>query len=209
MLWLSLGHTLAGAEQLYEFSTRQMDEMCEVVPDLLCGFACVNNPQAIICEVSNMYWNGVAYGILVVATIAFQVADHIFEKETLGPDAAIYGYEYSQATYINAQNYHAWSVKALKAMDGNTLEQHTEMKQQLQERHRDIANHVGEDIADAQNALGSAIVDAQNQLGQGIVNAQNALGHYVVDAQNANGKAIIDASNYITSQHNNLSMWLH
>lgn len=134
---------------------------------------------------------------------------YIYKKATLGADAAIYGYEYSQATYINTKRYDDFNVKALKAIRDNMSNQHKDMKRQLQERHEDIANHVGQDIADAQNALGKDIVDAQNQLGQGIVDAQNAPGNHIVNAQNDNDELIVKTSNYITLQHNKLSQWLN
>ena len=208
--WLSAGHILATAEHVYEFSTMLMSATCEINPENICvGIGCVNNPVRVACEASGTIFIGIAYGVLVAATVAFQATDHVYEKATLGADAAIYGYEYSQATYINTKRYSAFNIKALTAIRDNMLHQHKEMKRQLQERHKDIANHVGQDIADAQNALGEAIVDAQNQLGQGIVDAQNTLGNYIVNAQNANGELIVETSNYITLQHNKLSQWLH
>ena len=203
-LWLATGHFLVLAEHLYKFKLAS-SEACDVVPATLWS---IPNPLYHACRITSVVVMGVAYHILVVATIAFQVFDHLFEEGTLGPADAIHGYEFSQATHHNTKTYYDSSFGALKILHGNMNDQHTEMKQQLQERHKDIANHVGEDIADAQNALGHAIVDVQNELGQRITDAQNALGDYIVDAQNANGEAIIDSQNYITLQHNTLSKWL-
>ena len=153
--------------------------------------------------------HAIAYAVLVVATIAWQVTGHVHKITTLGDGQSIYLYEYAKATYINTKRNNDWSVTTLKALSSNMSTQHKEMKKQLQLRHKDMANHVGEDIAAAQNALGKTIVDSQNQLGQGIVDAQNTLGNHIVDAQNADGRAIVDASNYVTVQHNKLSRWLY
>jgi len=208
--WLSAGHVLAFAEHNFEFQNMLNGAFCETTPANLClGFGCVTNLVRTGCQIAALVLVSVSYGILIAAVIAFQATNHAYEKATLGANEAIYGYEYSQATYVNAQRHNNWSVKALKAIRSGMSGQHTEMKQQLQKRHKDIANHVGLDIADAQNALGKAIVDAQNQLGQGIVDAQNSLGTHIIDAQNANGELIVETSNYITKQHNKLSLWLY
>lgn len=208
--WLGWGHALKAAEHLYDMLGDVSANTCKTIPESIpIPFSSIPNPLYLGCQIFRMGGVAVSYGILLAATIAYEVFDHKFVLATLGEDKAIYGYEFSRATYFNTKNHNEWNVRALKVIRGNMLNQHSEMKQQLQERHQDIANHVGEDIADAQNALGKAIVGAQNQLGQDIVDAQNALGNYIVDAQNANGQAIVDASNYVTEQHNKLSEWLY
>ena len=57
----------------------------------------------------------------------------------------------------------------------NMNNQHTSMRQHLQDRHLAMEINIGQDIFDAQNAIGQGIVDAQNANGQGIVDARNAM----------------------------------
>ena len=209
--WLAASHVLLTAEHAQEYLLNQLATACDIIPEEIpvpMGGG-IPNPLHIGCLVALAGTQQIASALLLALTIVYEVLNVKYEMDTLGPDAAIYGYQYSQATYINAKKHNMWSVEALKAINQNMLSQHKEMKEQLQVRHKEIANHVGEDIADAQNALGEAIVNAQNQLGQGIVDAQNALGTSIVDVQNANGQAIVDASNYVTLQHNKLSTWLY
>jgi len=207
--WLASGHVLKAAEHLHAFIDSNFEDGCNVIPRELCFGLCVPNPFFIACVIGSMIGLNFSYVIMIAATIVYEVFDRKFELDTLGPDQAIYGYQYSQATYVNTKQHHQWNAEALKSISNNMKEQHTEMKRQLQVRHKDISNHLGEDIADAQNALGIAIVDAQNELGQQIVDTENILGRSIVDGRNANGQAVTDAQNYITLQHNKLSQWLH
>ena len=207
--WLNLGHLLTAAEHLFDNTMIMHENLCEVQPENVCAVGCATNPGRTACQITVLVSASIAYALLVSATVAYQIEDDAYTLLTLGEDEAVYGFQYSKATYINIERHSDWMVKALKSIRTNMKGQHAEMKRQLQERHKDIANHVGEDISDAQNALGLAIVGARNQLGEDIVGAQNALGEYIVNAQNDNGKAITDAQNYITLQHNKLSAWLH
>jgi len=223
MFWLMSGHGLATAEHLYAFGEWQEDKGCKAMGPEAWGPLGTPNPVRMTCALASKLGSSLLYIALLGTTIAFQALDHAFEIATLGPDQAIYGYEYSKATYFNTKEHIAWNVDALKALQENMFGQHTEMKKELQERHKEMTDHLGEDLSDtrktlgkaivsAQNSLGKMIVGSQNTLGEAIVNAQNVNGEAIVEARNANGQAIVDSQNalgnYIVDSQNKLSEFI-
>ena len=118
--------------------------------------------------------------------LLFQAVETQVGAETLGSDKAIFGFRYSEATYKNLDEYSNWSSDALTKIATNMNNQHTSMRQHLQDRHLAMEINIGQDIFDAQNAIGQGIVDAQN----------------------ANGQAIVDARNAMSDQHNRMLQWI-
>ena len=139
--WLWSSHALMTMEQLYEFHDNMFKDGCDAMGETsLCGgiglaIACFPNPPRIACNYAKLANGAIAYGLLLAAKIVFQALDHRFEKRTLGPNQAIYGYEYSRATYLNEKKHYDWNFDALTAISKNILNQHNKMKNQLQKRH--------------------------------------------------------------------------
>ena len=74
----------------------------------------------------------IAYAVLFGSIITHQALDHRFEKRTLGPAEAIYGYEYSKATYLKKLKQHIeWNADALTTMNEHMWHQHDKMMTQL------------------------------------------------------------------------------
>eukprot|EP00956_Cyclotella_meneghiniana_P044135 scaffold302880_cov113-Cyclotella_meneghiniana.AAC.1 len=148
---LNLGHALAGAEQLYEFTDNMNDALCRGLGGSTecvgvgISVACFVNFAYYICEKLNMSIKGIAYAVLVTVTFAYQAVDQAYDIASLGANQAIFDYYYSRANYHNTKHYNEWNEQALNTIRLNMREQHTEMKRQLQKRHKDIANHVGQD----------------------------------------------------------------
>merc|ERR1719491_2275113 len=196
-LWLKLEYAKVVLDQLHSFLGDIEENVCAAIPDVACGLACVNTPAKAFCYVAAIALSSAAHLILVGADIAFQTVNREFETDTLGPDEAIEGYEYSKATYEDLQAHNKWNHGALTNINRNIQSQHTSMRQHLQDRHSAMEEHIGEDISESRNALGQAIISSQN-----------AIGEALVDAQNANGQAIVDARNAMSDQHNAMLEWL-
>ena len=94
--WQNTEHPLVAAQHVYEFTTGLTDAIWEANPNNVCtGIGCITNPTAIACRmlaISHMVWY-ILY-ILTAVQIATEIVDHRYEKATLGPDVAIYGYEF-------------------------------------------------------------------------------------------------------------------
>ena len=134
--WISLKRALWMSEMLLEKS-EMLYEQCELISFVPLFVGCM--AAAILYEVSSFTFY---YGSL----IAFDILDEKYELETLGPNHAIYGYEYSKATYFNTKHHFVWNAENLKVMKANMFNQHSEMKKQLQERHQEMTNHLGNDV---------------------------------------------------------------
>ena len=127
--WLLTGHILKAAEHLYSFNEETADNTCDATgPENLCARMCGPNVVRIACQAAKFIPSWIAYLVLFAANVVYQIWDHIFEKATLGPAEAIYGYEYSKATYLDTQKHHQWNFDALNEMKESMLLQHTEMK---------------------------------------------------------------------------------
>ena len=123
--------------------------MCGALgPDNFCaGIACIPNFSLIACAIGKLVLIPIAYAVLFGSIIAHQALDHRFEKQTLGPAEAIYGYEYSKATYLNTKQHIEWNADALTTMNEHMWNQHDKMMTQLQEHHKDMTNHLGNDVS--------------------------------------------------------------
>merc|ERR1719491_1000541 len=207
-LWLKLEYAKVVLDQLHSFLGDIEENVCAAIPDVACGLACVNTPAKAFCYVAAIALSSAAHLILVGADIAFQTVNREFETDTLGPDEAIEGYEYSKATYEDLQAHNKWNHGALTNINRNIQSQHTSMRQHLQDRHSAMEENIGEEISESRNALGQAIISSQNAIGEALVDSQNANGQLIVDAQNANGQAIVDARNAMSDQHNAMLEWL-
>merc|ERR1719491_2857800 len=207
-LWLKLEYAKVVLDQLHSFLGDIEENVCAAIPDVACGLACVNTPAKAFCYVAAIALSSAVHLILVGADIAFQTVNREFETDTLGPDEAIEGYEYSKATYEDLQAHNKWNHGALTNINRNIQSQHTSMRQHLQDRHSAMEENIGEDISESRNALGQAIISSQNAIGEALVDSQNANGQLIVDAQNANGQAIVDARNAMSDQHNAMLEWL-
>merc|ERR1719491_538853 len=207
-LWLKLEYAKVVLDQLHSFLGDIEENVCAAIPDVACGLACVNTPAKAFCYVAAIALSSAAHLILVGADIAFQTVNREFETDTLGPDEAIEGYEYSKATYEDLQAHNKWNHGALTNINRNIQSQHTSMRQHLQDRHSAMEENIGEDISESRNALGQAIISSQNAIGEALVDSQNANGQLIVDAQNANGQAVVDARNAMSDQHNAMLEWL-
>eukprot|EP00584_Thalassiosira_punctigera_P027883 CAMPEP_0172576342 /NCGR_PEP_ID=MMETSP1067-20121228/137666_1 /TAXON_ID=265564 ORGANISM="Thalassiosira punctigera, Strain Tpunct2005C2" /NCGR_SAMPLE_ID=MMETSP1067 /ASSEMBLY_ACC=CAM_ASM_000444 /LENGTH=2652 /DNA_ID=CAMNT_0013369009 /DNA_START=2375 /DNA_END=10333 /DNA_ORIENTATION=- len=190
--WLVLQHALKMFQHIFDSMSFHY-ENCDTMPDSICvpvimgQGGCITNPATFICKGVAFTIRAYSYVVLVGLDIAYEAVNHEFEIATLGPDDAIYGKEYSTATHTDLQSHVDWSVKSLKNINQNILNQHNSMRQHLQKRHFAMETNIGQDIFDAQNALGQAIVDAQN----------------------ANGQEIVDARNAMSDQHNQMLTWMH
>ena len=153
--WRGLHHTQVVYEKLYKFTIENADKLCEVIPALL-PFN-LPNPGFIVCKIVVTILLAVMYAVSGALDIAFQVVDGELEVLTLGPDQDMYGYEYTKATNTDLHAYGEWNKDALTKIAINMNNQHTSMRQHLQDRHTAMETNVGQDIFDAQNALGQAI----------------------------------------------------
>ena len=69
-----------------------MSDTCDINPENICvGIGCVNNPIRIACETTDVVFRNVAYAVLVAATIAFHVTDHVHIQK---------GYSGSRCSYL-------------------------------------------------------------------------------------------------------------
>ena len=62
-------------------------------------------------------------------------------------------YGYSKATYYQNYWFHKWSYDSLVKMSLNMVDQHTQMRQELQNRHQDITNDVNQ--CEFEDAIGT------------------------------------------------------
>ena len=152
--WLKLGHAKMLAEQVYEFTDELSGDVCETLGDsekcIGAGPAvvCLPNPGYYICRIVKLVTKAVGYALQFAFTIAYHAIDDQYEIATMSDKEAYYGFFYSRATYHNTFEYGKKNWKALVEIRTDMMNQHTEMKRQLQERHKDIANHVGQDVSD-------------------------------------------------------------
>lgn len=63
---------------------------------------------------------------------------------TIKPYEELDVYGYTKATYYQNYWFHQWSYDSMNKMSLNMLEQHTQMRQELQNRHQDITNDVNQ-----------------------------------------------------------------
>ena len=100
------GRLLVAAEHVYMFTTKLADADCDKPPKNVCaGLVWILNPIHVACSIAAITAHIVGYGLLVAATISYEVWDSKFEMDTLGPNEAMHGYEYSQQTYIDAKHF--------------------------------------------------------------------------------------------------------
>ena len=64
--------------------------------------------------------------------ISLEAVTRDFEISTLGPDQAIYGYKYSQATYHNLKTLTKWQYDSVLKINNVIEVQHTSMREHLQ-----------------------------------------------------------------------------
>ena len=88
-MWQNLWHLLVASEHIYEFTDGMKKNLCDSIPDNPCigaslGLVCFPNPLYYVCKITSITINGIAYAILVAATIAFEVVDRDWEIATLG-----------------------------------------------------------------------------------------------------------------------------
>ena len=88
--WRGLGHALKTAEHLWEFSEVVSESKCESLGDetkcLGGGIAlvCALNLARVICTFIRPFIQSLSFAILTLATIAYQVADELYDNATLG-----------------------------------------------------------------------------------------------------------------------------
>ena len=167
------------------YATDMVGAGCDVIPETLPGG--IPNPVHCTCKLILTILEAVFHAVVTAMGIVKQVIDNEWELATLSPHHQQYGYDYINAAYLDMTQFHDWKIKSLSKINGNINEQHTSMRQHLQDRHLAMEVNIGQDIFDLQNALGKSIVDARN----------------------ANGKAVVDASNDVSDQHNKILKWMH
>merc|ERR1712238_7912 len=186
--WLNLQHAVFAFESVYSIAEEFTEKLCNVGPENLCaGIICLTNPGKIHCSAWQVINLLVGHPIKLALQISLEAVTREFELATLGPDQAIYGYEYSKATYQDVKALTKWQYESLLKINTVIEVQHSSMREHLQERHFAMEQNIGEDIFDSQNAIGQSIIDAQN----------------------ANGQLIVDAHNAMSDQHNRMLKWMH
>ena len=148
--WLNLNHFLVVTEHLTETADQLGDKICQLIPDEITVPPGVDipNPAYMACIWMQLVVFLIGNAIVAGARTAYQVVNHQYEIDTMSDKEAYYSFYYSRATYHNTFEYGKKNWKALVEIHTDMMNQHTEMKRQLQERHKDIANHVGQDVSD-------------------------------------------------------------
>ena len=88
--WLNLGHFLVAAEHNYEFVNQVQDSLLSIFGDsekcLGASFAlaCMTNPIYYTVAMVSLVIKGIAFAILLAATIAYEAVDRDYEIATLG-----------------------------------------------------------------------------------------------------------------------------
>merc|ERR1712238_11937 len=186
--WLNLQHAVFAFESVYSIAEEFTEKLCNVGPENVCaGIFCFPNPGTLFCEILQVINLLIVNPIKLALQISLEAVTREFELGTLGPDQAIYGYEYSKATYQDVKALTKWQYESLLKINTVIEVQHSSMRAHLQERHFAMEQNIGEDIFDSQNAIGQSIIDAQN----------------------ANGQLIVDARNATSDQHNRMLKWMH
>jgi len=187
-VWLDLQDAVLAFESWAAYLNDKTNLKCDMVPENFCaGPICVFNPGKGICFIMALVTMVIQHIVALALQITLQCVNRDFEISTLGPDQAIYGYEYSKATYQDVKALTKWQYESLLKINNVIEVQHTSMREHLQERHLAMEQNIGEDIFDSQNAIGQSIIDAQN----------------------ANGQLIVDAHNAMSDQHNKMLKWMH
>ena len=128
--------------------------ICDAIPELICVLCCVWNLAKPPCVATYATVMTILQVSIVSTDVAQQAISSTLESLSLGNDKAIYGFEYSKATYNDLQAHNQWNYKALTNINKNIQSQHTSMRQHLQDRHSAMEKNIGEDIGERRNALG-------------------------------------------------------
>ena len=121
------------------------------------ALACFPNVAYFVCRVVKVTTSVILQALLQASSMALQIVEEQYlNAMKIGDSTVYYGYYYSRASYFNEIGHAEWNREALEAIRVNMLDQHMQMKFQLQERHKDIANHVGQDVS--KNVITSVFV---------------------------------------------------
>ena len=113
-----------------------MGKVCDTQVENVCaGIVCITNQGNVVCNVYEVVNLLIVHIIKLTLQISLEAVTHEFEIGTLGPDQAIYGYEYSKATYQNIKTLNKWQYESLLKINKVIEVQHTSMREHLQERH--------------------------------------------------------------------------
>jgi len=183
----NLKQALSAFKSATAFANDYINLGCNMIPESFCAGFCVTNPGKGICFGMALVTMVYQHIYVLALQITYDVVNRDIGSRTLKATQAIYGYEYSKATYQNVKALKKWQYESLSKINKVIEVQHTSMREHLQERHFAMEQNIGEDIFDSQNVIGESIIDARN----------------------ANGQLIVDAHNAMSDQHNKMLKWMH
>jgi len=108
---------------------------CNMIPENFCAGFCVYNPGEGICFIMALVTMVIQHVVVLALQITFDMVNRDIGSRTLGVNQAIYGYEYSKATYQNVKALKKWQFESLSKINKVIEVQHTSMREHLQERH--------------------------------------------------------------------------
>jgi len=133
--WLDLQDAVLAFESAAAFANDYTNLGCDMIPENFCAGFCVFNPGKGICFIMALVIMVIQHIVALALQITLQCVNRDFEISTLGPDQAIYGYEYSKATYQDVKALTKWQYESLLKINNAIEVQHTSMYEHLQERH--------------------------------------------------------------------------
>lgn len=116
--------------------------------------------SALFCHVFGDTAKYIAYGLYFGAKIAAKALDIAVYHATYNAAMDEVNFEYTKATHDNVAVQFEWNKKALETVNKNLLEQHIQMRSELQDRHQDVANDVNQFTTCMSNYLGIKIFEA-------------------------------------------------
>ena len=133
--WLDLQDAVLAFESWAAYLNDKINLQCDMVPENFCAGLCVFNPGKQVCAILALVTMVIQHIVALALQITLQCVNRDFEISTLGPDQAIYGYEYSKATYQDVKALTKWQYESLLKINNVIEVQHTSMREHLQERH--------------------------------------------------------------------------
>jgi len=126
---IMLKHSKFVIDELWEFITNS--PFCEAI---------VLGKE--VCFGIKIVYVKVLYGIKLATTLAYDLANSVYEKQTLSPSDIVDQELRIRALLENLKASDSWNTKALGILNKNIYTQHTEMRDQLQIKHQLLINDI-------------------------------------------------------------------
>jgi len=140
---IALKHTLMATNEVWELLIA--NNPCDVVPEIFGLKAACN----FIRKLHLM----LAYAIRSSILLAFDIVSSQFELGTDSPSRVVDVNLRIEAMFTNFQVFDSWNTVALGTINKNVVDQHSQMRENLQKRHTLMEKSIKDEIVDLSNLL--------------------------------------------------------